>query len=174
MRAVVVAHSEAASKVAVFLDACVDLRFKNPLVSRPGHKFVVDRVAQVEHACLSRRNTLKHRIVVHILYEERGKGSQTNDKETGAANDSHLSPQFNLRQTDCAPAIRATESPALRRSRPCAEFPDTPDLSPAKRSPSHSSPISFPSPHNSPPSPPGPPAGAAFQSSAGPLPCSSL
>jgi len=35
--------------------------------------------------------------VVHILYEERGKDSQTNDKETGAANDSHLSPQFNFR-----------------------------------------------------------------------------
>src|SRR5260370_1371666 len=125
MRPVVFEHPEAASKVAVFLDACVDLRFKNPLVSRPGHKFVVDRVAQVEHACLSRRNTLKHRIVVHILYEERGKGSQTNDKETGAANESHLSPQFNLRQTDCAPAIMAKEFPVWRRSRPCAEFPDT-------------------------------------------------
>src|SRR5260370_21008241 len=113
MRPVVFEHPEAASKVAVFLDACVDLRFKNPLVSRPGHKFVVDRVAQVEHACLSRRNTLKHRIVVHILYEERGKGSQTNDKETGAANESHLSPQFNFRLARLRVGDPGTEIPAV-------------------------------------------------------------
>src|SRR5882757_11421531 len=121
MRAIVLQHPEAAREVAVFLDAGVDLGLKEFFIPGPRHQFVVDRVAQVEHPGLPGRNSLKHRIVAHILYEERGKGSQANDKETGAANDSHLSPQFNFRQT----ALRVTDQgngisgvatiPAMRR-----------------------------------------------------------
>src|SRR5258708_13033349 len=94
MGPIVLQHPEAAREVAVFPDAGVDLRFEDSFVSRPWHQFVIDRVAQVEHPRLPGRNTLKHGIVVHILYEERAKASQTSDKETGPANTTHLPPQL--------------------------------------------------------------------------------
>src|SRR6266852_4472847 len=139
MRSVMLQHPQAACEVAVFLNARVDLGFEEFFVSRPRHQLIVDRVTQVEQTRLPGANAFKHRIVVHVLRKERSEDSKTNDKNTGAANRSHLSPQSTLRQrlsgdsklthgtvTVRARGIKAEEFPASRQSRPCAGFPDTP------------------------------------------------
>src|SRR6266481_8093866 len=127
MRPIVLQHPEASREVAVFLDRGIDLGFKELRISGPWHQLVVDRVTQVEHPRLPRRNAFKDRIMERVLEEECGKSSKANDENAGAAKESHLSPQFICGTIGaCALVVTAAEFPASQRSRPCAGVPDIP------------------------------------------------
>src|SRR5258707_8149045 len=89
VRAVVFQHPEAARKVAVLLDGGIDLRFKVALVARPGHQLVINRVAEIEHASLSRWDVGQHIISTHALRKEREESGEAGGKNIRPVEHTH-------------------------------------------------------------------------------------
>src|SRR5437016_1441923 len=79
MCSIVLQHPEAPREVAVLLDRRIHLGFEKLFIPRPGHKLVINRVAQVQNTRLPGGDSLKHRIVVRARYEECGKSSRNGE-----------------------------------------------------------------------------------------------
>src|SRR5205807_1327109 len=99
MCSIVLQHPEAPREVAVLLDRRIHLGFEKFFIPRPGHKLVINRVAQVQNTRLPGGDSLKHRIVVRARYEECGKSSRNGDKNTEAASGSRRGSFSNARRS---------------------------------------------------------------------------
>src|ERR1700722_16216339 len=63
MRAVMLQHPKTSGEVSVFLDSGIDFSFEIFFVAGPRHEFVVDGVAEIDHAGFSARYALPHRVL---------------------------------------------------------------------------------------------------------------
>src|SRR6266849_4506878 len=93
MRSIMLQHPEAARKIAVLLDRGIHLRLKPARISGPRHQSVVDRVAEIDDARLSRCNVGQQTIALRVARENGHKGNNGDDQNTEAAGDTHNSPR---------------------------------------------------------------------------------
>ena len=62
VRSVVFQHPKAAGEVAVFFDCRVGPGFKPFVITGPGRQLVIDRIAEIDDACLASRNAVEEGI----------------------------------------------------------------------------------------------------------------
>src|SRR6266850_1144957 len=134
VRSIVLQHPEAPREVTVLFDRRVHLCFEELLIPGPGHQFVVNRVTQIEHTRLPRRNSFEHRTLARTLRKKNHERDGKTRQNTGTANGRHLLPPSILTAAGC---------PALQQSRPCEGSPGIPRRCSSKQSAAHSSGVSF-------------------------------